>query len=124
MPPSAACAPLARCCAGSAAPARGIGSADADALVGHLVAPREQQLINRLSEFPDMISTCANELSPHLMAFYLRDLAADFHAFYNSERVLVDDASLRQARLLLVSAVGQVLRSGLGLLGVSAPNRM
>jgi arginyl-tRNA synthetase len=103
---------------------KGLGSADADALVGHLVAPREQQLINRLSEFPDMISTCANELSPHLMAFYLRDLAADFHAFYNSERVLVDDASLRQARLLLVSAVGQVLRSGLGLLGVSAPNRM
>ncbi len=103
---------------------RGLTGPDAQALLGVLVAPREQQLINRLSEFPEMISTCATELSPHLMAFYLRDLSADFHAFYNSERVLVEDESLRQARLLLVSAVGQVLRSGLGLLGVSAPNRM
>ncbi len=92
--------------------------------VGLLVAPREQQLINRLSEFPEIIATCATELSPHLMAFYLRDLSADFHAFYNSERVLVDDLSLRQARLLLLASVGQVLRAGLGLLGVSAPNRL
>jgi arginyl-tRNA synthetase len=98
--------------------------ADADTMLSLLVAPREQQLINRLSEFPEIISTCATELSPHLMAFYLRDLSADFHAFYNSERVLVDDPLLRQARLLLVASVGQVLRSGLGLLGVSAPNRM
>ena len=89
-----------------------------------LTAPREQQLLNRLSELPDVIAACATELSPHLMAFYLRDLAADFHAFYNSERVLVDDAALRQARLLLLAATGAVLRQGLGLLGVSAPNRM
>jgi arginyl-tRNA synthetase len=89
-----------------------------------LTAPREQQLLNRLSEFPDVIAACATELSPHLMAFYLRDLAADFHAFYNSERVLVDDAGLRQARLLLLAATGAVLRQGLGLLGVSAPTRM
>ena len=101
-----------------------LSDTDAHAALSVLVAPREQQLINRLSEFPEIISTCANELSPHLMAFYLRDLSADFHAFYNSERVLVDDPSLRQARLLLVASVGQVLRSGLGLLGVSAPNRM
>jgi len=58
------------------------------------------------------------------MAFYLRDLAGDFHGFYNSERVLVDDPALREARLLLVAATGQVLRLGLGLLGVSAPIRM
>ncbi len=89
-----------------------------------LTAPREQQLLNRLSELPDVIAACATELSPHLMAFYLRDLAADFHAFYNSERVLVDDAALRQARLLLLAATGAGLRQGLGLLGVSAPNRM
>ncbi len=89
-----------------------------------LTAPREQQLLNRLSELPDVIAACATELSPHLMAFYLRDLAADFHAFYNSERVLVDDVALRQARLLLLAATGAVLRQGLGLLGVSAPNRM
>jgi arginyl-tRNA synthetase len=101
-----------------------LSEADANAALSLLSAPREQQLINRLSEFPEIIATCATELSPHLMAFYLRDLSADFHAFYNSERVLVDDLSLRQARLLLVASVGQVLRSGLGLLGVSAPNRM
>lgn len=89
-----------------------------------LIAPREQQLLNRLSELPDVIAACATELSPHLMAFYLRDLAADFHAFYNSERVLVDDAALREARLLLLAATSAVLRQGLGLLGVSAPNRM
>lgn len=58
------------------------------------------------------------------MAFYMRDLAGDFHGFYNSERVLVDDPALREARLLLVAATGQVLRLGLGLLGVSAPTRM
>ena len=89
-----------------------------------LIAPREQALLNRLSEFPDVINNAAAELSPHLLAFYLRELAADFHGFYNSERVLVDDPSLRSARLLLLAATGQTLGNGLSLLGVSAPNRM
>ncbi|MEY2682536.1 MAG: hypothetical protein RIQ66_1097, partial [Pseudomonadota bacterium] len=93
-------------------------------VLSRLDAPKEQGLLNRLSEFPDVIRYCAQELSPHLMAFYLRDLAGDFHGFYNSERVLVDDPALREARLLLVAATGQVLRLGLGLLGVSAPIRM
>jgi arginyl-tRNA synthetase len=92
--------------------------------LGLLVAPKEQVLLNRLSEFPAIIEACAEELSPHLMAFYLRDLAADFHGFYNSERVLVDQEQLKNARLLLVAATGQVLDLGLGLLGVSAPTRM
>jgi arginyl-tRNA synthetase len=92
--------------------------------LGLLVAPKEQALLNRLSEFPTIIEACAEELSPHLMAFYLRDLAADFHGFYNSERVLVDHEQLKNARLLLVAATGQVLALGLGLLGVSAPTRM
>jgi arginyl-tRNA synthetase len=92
--------------------------------LGLLVAPKEQVLLNRLSEFPAIIEACAEELSPHLMAFYLRDLAADFHGFYNSERVLVDQEQLKNARLLLVAATGQVLALGLGLLGVSAPTRM
>jgi len=92
--------------------------------LGQLQAPKEQVLLNRLAEFPEVIRNSAQELSPHLMAFYLRDLAADFHGFYNSERVLVDDEQLRSARLLLVAATGQVLRLGLGLLGVSAPARM
>jgi arginyl-tRNA synthetase len=85
---------------------------------------REVALMNRLSEYPDVIQMSGQELAPHLIAFYLRDLAADFHAFYNSERVLVDDPGLRQARLLLVAATGRVLKSGLALLGVSAPSRM
>jgi arginyl-tRNA synthetase len=92
--------------------------------VHRLTAPREQALLNGLSAFPDVIQNAASELSPHLMAFYLRDLAADFHAFYNSERVLIEDAGLRAARLLLLAATAQVLRRGLSLLGVSAPTRM
>ncbi len=93
-------------------------------LLGLLSAPKEQLLLNRLATFPEVVAGCAQELSPHLMAFYLRDLAADFHGFYNSERVLVEDADLKSARLLMVAATGQVLRLGLGLLGVSAPIRM
>jgi arginyl-tRNA synthetase len=89
-----------------------------------LSAPKEQVLLNRLSEFPQTIMAAAQELSPHVMAFYLRDLAADFHGFYNSERVLMDDPSLRWARLTLVAATARVLRLGLGLLGVSSPTRM
>jgi arginyl-tRNA synthetase len=58
------------------------------------------------------------------MCFYLKDLAADFHAFYNAERVLVDDSAARQARLALLAATRQVLRNGLRLLGVSAPEKM
>lgn len=93
-------------------------------LLSLLSAPKEQALLNRLSEFPVTIEDCAKELSPHLMAFYLRDLAADFHGFYNSERVLVEEAQLKNARLLLVAATAQVLSLGLGLLGVSAPSKM
>ena len=91
---------------------------------GLLGSPKEHALLNRLSAFPETIAAGARELSPHVMAFYLRELAADFHAFYNSDRVLVEDAALRQARLYLVAATGQVLRLGLALLGVSAPTRM
>jgi arginyl-tRNA synthetase len=95
-----------------------------ESLLELLCAPREQALINRLSDFPATIRSCADDLAPHLMAFYLRDLAADFHGFYNSERVLVDDSRLRRARLLLLACTAQVLKSGLSLLGVSAPSRM
>ena len=99
-------------------------SAEGRSHIGLLSAPKEQALLNRLSEFPDTIEDCARELSPHLMAFYLRDLAADFHGFYNSERVLIDQLPLKNARLLLVAATAQVLSLGLGLLGVSAPSKM
>jgi arginyl-tRNA synthetase len=63
-------------------------------------------------------------MAPHQIAFYLRDLAADFHGFYNAERVLVDDEPLKMARLALLQATRQVLRNGFSVLGVSAPERM
>jgi arginyl-tRNA synthetase len=89
-----------------------------------LVGEREQALLARLAEYPDALRVAAEELAPHQVAFYLKDLAADFHGFYNAERVLVDDALVRDARLALLAATQQVLRNGLAMLGVSAPERM
>lgn len=82
------------------------------------------ELMRRLSEFPAMLAEAARELTPHAVAFYLRDLAGDFHSFYNSDRVLVDDESLKLARLALLAATRQVLSNGLEILGVSAPEQM
>jgi len=81
-------------------------------------------LLRRLAEYPEMLATAAADLAPHALAFYLRDLAGDFHTFYNADRVLVDDPALKLARLALLSATRQVLQNGLKLLGVSAPAKM
>jgi len=89
-----------------------------------LTAERELLLLQRLAEFPSMVQAAANDLAPHHVAFWLKDCAADFHAYYNAERVLVDDAELKLARLALLAATRQVLANGLALLGVSAPQRM
>lgn len=89
-----------------------------------LAAPRELDLLARLAEYPDTVRAAAEELAPHQIAYYLRELAADLHAFYNAERILVDDTALRTARLALLVATRQVLRNGLALIGVSAPERM
>jgi arginyl-tRNA synthetase len=89
-----------------------------------LVAPTEIALMQRLAEFAALVSQAALDLSPHLVAFWLRDCAADFHAWYNAERVLVDDIAVKQARLRLADATRQVIANGLALLGVSAPERM
>ena len=70
------------------------------------------------------MQSAARELSPHLIAFYLKDLAALFHSYYNGTRFLVDDAATRDARLALAGAVRQVIVNGLALLGVSAPEKM
>lgn len=83
-----------------------------------------QALIARISEFPETLSVAAKECAPHTLCFYLKDLAGDFHAFYNAERVLVEDEAVRNARLALLLAARQVLRNGLDLLGVSAPGKM
>jgi arginyl-tRNA synthetase len=86
--------------------------------------PRELALAARLADFPDLLAAAADELAPHLVAFYLRELAADFHSYYNALRVLVPEDDVRLARLALSAAVRQVLANGLAVLGVSAPERM
>ena len=84
----------------------------------------ESRLIKTLSRFPEVILTAARNYEPHLIAFYLRDIATDFHAYYNSHQFLVEDAGLRQSRIGLVLATRQVLQNGLSILGVSAPEEM
>ena len=89
-----------------------------------LVAPREASLMAKIADYPDVLKKAAEELGPHQIAFYLRDLAGELHSYYNAERVLVDDAALKEARLALLLATRQVLANGLELIGVSAPSRM
>jgi arginyl-tRNA synthetase len=106
---------------------RGLGLEEARAAgidLSPLGAPRELALLQRLAAYPELLATATEELAPHQLCFYLKDLAADFHAFYNAERVLVDEAPKREARLALLLAARQVLRNGLALLGVGAPERM
>jgi arginyl-tRNA synthetase len=89
-----------------------------------LQSARELTLAQRLAEFPEIVASAARELAPHSIAFYLRELAGEFHSYYNAERILVDDEALRAARLALCAAVRQTLANGLSLLGVSAPEKM
>ncbi|GAB3629746.1 Arginine--tRNA ligase [Pandoraea terrae] len=89
-----------------------------------LTSERATALLQLLAEYPDMLTRAAEELAPHSVAFYLRDLAGAFHSFYNADRVLVDDETVKQARLALLAATRQVLQNGLAVLGVSAPAKM
>jgi len=89
-----------------------------------LTHPRELAVAARLAAFPEVIVNAAEDLAPHQVAFYLKDLAADFHSYYNAERMLVDDAALAAARVALAAAVRQVIRNGMALLGVSCPASM
>jgi arginyl-tRNA synthetase len=89
-----------------------------------LTNDKELALARRLGEFPEMVAEAARELAPHSVTFYLRSLAAEFHSYYNAERILVDDEALRTARLALCAAVRQTLANGLSLIGVSAPEKM
>ncbi len=84
----------------------------------------ERALIKQLGQYAEVVRAACDSSEPHLVANYLRQLAADYHGFYNNHKVIVDDASLRDARLSLSLAVRQVIRSGLDLLGVSAPEHM
>ena len=89
-----------------------------------LVAPSETALMLKLAEYPKVLERAANDLAPHDIAFYLRDLAAAFHSYYVAERFLVDDEALARARLALLAATAQVLRNALDVIGVSAPRKM
>ena len=89
-----------------------------------LATPYELTLLKQLADFPELVEVAARELAPHLIAYYLKDLAADFHSYYNAEQFLVEDESTRIARLTLVLATRQTLKNGLALLGVSAPEKM
>lgn len=89
-----------------------------------LASEHELALLARLMEYPDVVEDAARELAPHLVAFYLRELAAEFHGYYNATRILVDEEPVKLARLALITAARQVLHNGLAVLGVSAPERM
>ena len=95
-----------------------------DADLTPLDSEREIALLDRLMAYAEVIENAAREFSPHLIAFYLKDLAADFHGYYNATRILVPEEELKLARLALATAVRQVLRNALALLGVSAPEKM
>jgi arginyl-tRNA synthetase len=83
-----------------------------------------QSLMLLLAKYPDMLSAAAKDFAPHDVTFYLRELAAAYHSYYDAERILVDDPRVKHARLALVAATAQVLHNGLALLGVSAPESM
>lgn len=89
-----------------------------------LDSPHEQTLLTRLARYPEVIEAAARAYEPHQIAYYLRELAQDFHTYYNAYKFLIDDANLRNARLSLSKAVQQVLRNGLSIIGVSAPDVM
>ena len=96
----------------------------ADAETGTLNGQHELALMSLLNDYAGIVESAARELSPHLIAYYLKDLAGEFHSYYNAEQFLVPDNRLRLARLALITSVRQVLRNGLTLLGVSSPEKM
>ncbi|MFK8041975.1 arginine--tRNA ligase [Congregibacter sp.] len=89
-----------------------------------LVEPQEIEVLKQLARFPEIVARAGTSAEPQQIANYLRELAGEFHAYYNAHKVLIEDAELRSARLALTTAVGQVISNGLTLLGVSAPESM
>ena len=98
----------------------GLAEADLSALDS---APA-QALMLMLAKYPEMLTAAARDFAPHDVTFYLRELAASYHSYYDAERILVEDEALRRARLALVAATARVLHNGLAVLGVSAPRKM
>jgi arginyl-tRNA synthetase len=96
----------------------------ANAPLDPLTGPNESALLRLLADYPGVMEGAARDLAPHVVTFYLKELAAAFHTYYNAERFLVEEPEVRGARLSLVAATGQVLRNALALIGVSAPEQM
>jgi len=96
----------------------------AQAELSPLESPAAQALLLMLAKYPDMLAAAARDFAPHDVTFYLRELAASYHSYYDAERILVDDEPVKRARLALVAATAQVLHNGLAILGVSAPRKM
>jgi arginyl-tRNA synthetase len=94
------------------------------AALSKLTEPQELQLIKRLSSYPEVVQQCALLRAPHILVHFLRDLANDFHTNYSAHQFIVDDSGLRDARLDLALATQTVIRNGLMILGVSAPDTM
>ncbi|MDQ6999477.1 MAG: arginine--tRNA ligase [Mariprofundus sp.] len=103
----------------------GVELADADRVdVSSLTSHEEQRLIAHLLAYPETLTKAAARLEAYRVATYVMRLAADFHSFYHKHKVVTDDAGLTSARIVLIRAVGQVIRNALSILGVSAPDRM
>jgi arginyl-tRNA synthetase len=96
----------------------------ANADLSPLQSPQAHALMLALAKYPEMLTSAATDFAPHDVTFYLRDLASQYHSYYDAERILVDEEAVKQARLALVAATAQVLRNGLKVLGVSAPQKM
>ncbi len=94
------------------------------AQLSELTEDLENAVMKKMSQYPEVVQLAAQRSEPHTVATYLRELAAEFHSWYNAHKMLVEDAPLRNARLALTAAVRQVIANGLGLLGVSAPESM
>jgi arginyl-tRNA synthetase len=92
--------------------------------VSLLISDQEISLLSRLMNYPYVVASAAHDFSPHLVAFYLKDLAGELHSYYNSTRLLVPEEPLKRARLALAMATRETIRNGLALLGVSAPEKM
>ena len=102
----------------------GDASTLATAELSHLQSTAETSLMQVLGQYPEVVSTACQALAPHMVANYLKELASALHSYYNDTKFLVDDVQVKQARLALITATRVVLRNGLSLLGVSAPEKM
>jgi len=102
----------------------GAAASLADADLTPLSSPYEEALLRRLADYPAEIASAARDFAPHQLTVYLKELAREFHSYYNAERFLVDDPVQKRARLALVVATGQVLKNGLAMLGLGAPEQM